>query len=101
MRGKYPDDPEFEEIDPVMRAWMFFSYLQDREDEREMLENQAYLIGSFTNPELVRKMLGDGAQSVSTSDEDFEKTLEMIRKSGDIQPDKDIPKRKRKRKIKE
>ena len=55
MRGCFPDDPEIENMDPVMRAWMFYNWLEDFQDENKLLENQSYLIGSFINPELVKK----------------------------------------------
>jgi hypothetical protein len=101
MRGCFPDDPELENMDPIMRAWMFYNWMEDFEDENKLLENQGYLIGSFTNPELVQKMLGKGSHDISSSDEEFEETsrrIMEINKKIDEEKNKKTRKRK-KRKI--
>jgi len=95
-----PDDPAIEDMNPMLRAWMFYSWLEDYGDEFKLLENQSYLIGSFINPEAVRKMLGEGQKQYETSTEDFDKlTEELFRKHRE--QDANIPKRRRKRKIEE
>lgn len=100
MRGCFPDDPEIENMDPVMRAWMFYNWLEDFQDENKLLENQSYLIGSFINPELVKKMLGVGANKFASSDEEFEETSRKILEANKkIDEEKKPRKRKRKRKI--
>jgi hypothetical protein len=78
MFNKMPDDPFFEEMDPVQKAWMFFSWAEDYGDEFKLLENQGYLIASFTNPEAVKKVLGAGAQKHMSTDEEFEKTSQEV-----------------------
>lgn len=101
MRGCFPDDPKIENIDPVMRAWMFYNWLEDYYDENKMLENQGILIGSFTNPELAQKILGKDGQQMSSTDEEFEETSRMVleaNKKADEEKQK-TKKRKRKRKI--
>lgn len=101
MRGCFPDDPQLENIDPVMRAWMFYNWLEDYSDESKMLENQGILIGSFTNPELAQKILGKDGQQMSSTDEEFEETSRMVleaNKKADEEKQK-TKKRKRKRKI--
>jgi hypothetical protein len=86
-------------MEPMMRAWMFHNWLEDFSDEHKMLENQAYLIGSFINPELVKKLLGVGADTYTSSDKEFEELSKRIREQGKEQ-DKSLKKRKRKRKLK-
>jgi len=101
MRGCFPDDPQIENIDPVMKAWMFYNWLEDYADENKMLENQGMLIGSFSNPELVQKILGKDGQTFASSDEEFEETSRLVmeaNKKADEEKQK-IKKRKRKRKI--
>jgi hypothetical protein len=103
MRGCFPDDPIIENMDPVMKAWMFYNWIEDFGDENKMLENQAMLIGSFTNPELVQKILGHGVSKSASSDEEFEQTSRLILEA-DEQAEKEkqkARKRKRKRKIEE
>ena len=76
---------------------MFNHWLQDYDDEQKILENQAYIIGSFINPALVKKILGADTETIETTDEEFEKfskeLLEHNRKEDQI------IKKKRKRKI--
>jgi hypothetical protein len=100
MRGCFPNDPELENMDPIMKAWMFYNWIEDYNDENKLLENQGYLIGLFTNPELVQKMLGIGSNEHSSSDEEFEETsrriMEMNKK---IDKENSKKTRKRKRKI--
>lgn len=95
MFKKFPDDIMFEEMDPIMRAWMFHNWIEDYNDEHKQLENQGYLIGSFSNPEAVRKALGIGADIHTSSDKEFDELSMRIREEGK-EKDKKLKKRKRK-----
>lgn len=53
---------------------MYYNWMEDYEDERVSLDNQGYLIGSFINPEAVKKLLGKDGETISQTDEEFEKT---------------------------
>lgn len=86
-------------MDPIMRAWMFHNWVEDFYDEHKMLENQGYLIGSFINPELVRKVLGHDAETFTSDDEEFENLSKRIREQG-LADNKNLKKRKRKLKLK-
>lgn len=92
-----PDDPEIEDMDPIMKAWMFYSWIEDYNDEFKLLENQGYLIGSFINPEAVRKLLGKDTTTYASTDEEFDK---LSKELFDKKKDK-YPHRRRKRKIQE
>jgi hypothetical protein len=65
-------------MDPIMKAWMHLSWVEDYNDEFELLKNQGYLIGSFTNPEAVQQILGKGQETYTSSDEEFEETSRRI-----------------------
>jgi hypothetical protein len=88
-------------MDPVMKAWMFYSWLEDYNDEFKLLENQGYLIGSFINPEAVKRALGKGAEIHASDEAEFEDTLRKIREVTvqDREKVSNTTKRKRKRKI--
>jgi hypothetical protein len=86
-------DPWFEEMDPVEKALMFFNWVEDFNDEQKALENQGYLIGTFINPEMVKKMLG-GDKEFASTDEEFEKLSEKILETN---RQEETPTRKRKR----
>jgi len=99
MFKKFPDDPEIENMDPIMRAWMFHNWIEDFYDEHKTLENQGYLIGSFINPELVQRVLGKDSETFVSSDKEFDELSKRIREQNDTQ-DKSLKKRKRKLKFK-
>jgi hypothetical protein len=94
-----PDDPALEDMDPIMRAWMFNQWVEDYNDEFKLLENQGYLIGSFTNPEAVRKILGvDGVQHTSTEAESLEALKNLDKFDDNAAVSKKESKRDRKKK---
>lgn len=72
------DDPRIENMDPIKKMWYFHQWIGDQNDEAELAKNTAYLIGSFTNPEAVKKLMGEGSRSYSSSDEEFAKTTELM-----------------------
>ena len=94
------DDPRIEEMDPMRKMWMFYNWIADQTDKAELAKNQAYLLGSFWNPEAVQKLMGTGGTSHKSTDAEFEKSTEMMEKEIQQANSKER-KRKRKRKIKE
>ena len=56
MRGKYPNDPEFEEMDPVLKMFMYAHWIEDQNEKVELLKNHGYLIASFIDPQAVKKI---------------------------------------------
>jgi hypothetical protein len=86
-------------MDPVMRAWMFYNWIEDYNDDSKLLENQGYLIASFSNPEAVKKALGKDTTTYKASDEEFEQFSNELMKASQNEASK--PKRRRKKVIKE
>lgn len=76
-----PDDPFFEEMDPVLKLWMYNNWLEDQKDDVEITKNQAYLIGSFINPEAVRRALGEGQTIIKSSEEEFDESTEIVKQN--------------------
>ena len=74
---------------------MFEQWLADQNDKYELAKNHAYLIGSFTNPQMVQDMLGTGPGKYTSTEEEFEKSWAMVKES-EVEEEK-IPRRKRKR----
>lgn len=95
---KFPDDPDIENLDPIMYAWMFHNWVEDFNDERQTLDNQGYLIGSFINPEQVRRILGADSETFTADDKEFDELSNRILEQNRDQ-EKKLKKRKRKRKI--
>ena len=73
---KLPNDPFFEEMDPLMYLWLFNNWDAKQNREQEYLKNIGILIGSFYNPEAAQKMLDSNV--IKTSDEEFEKLVDDI-----------------------
>jgi hypothetical protein len=93
-----PDDPFITEMDPVQKLWMFYSWVEERKEIQNAERDQAYLIGGFVNPSLLQKMLNEDSNSISTSDEDFEQSLKIIKDSHQDTENTASLKRKRRRK---
>lgn len=66
-------------MDPVLRAYLYEQWCRDQEEQQELGKMVAILTGSFTNPEAARSMLKSENPDVQSSDEDFEKSLEMVK----------------------
>lgn len=79
--------------------WMYFNWLEDQNEKNELAKNHAYIIGSFINPEAVKQLVGSDKMAAST-DEEFEETLNMVKKDRDKEESINNNKKKRKRKIK-
>lgn len=93
--GRFPDDPFFEDMDPLMKLYLYESWINKLELEFERERNLGILIGSFTNPEAAQKMVKkDHPDVVATEDEAEEnKALkELILKEEKV-------KKKRKRRV--
>ena len=73
-----PDDPFISEMDPVQKIWMFYNWIGDQKDNNELAKNHAYLLGSFQNPEAVKKLLDKDKESFISTDEEFEETSKMV-----------------------
>lgn len=75
---------------------MFEQWLADQEDNYELAKNHAYLIGSFVNPQMLQDILNKGTGKYTSTDEDFEKSWNIVQNDAVIHKEK-IPRRKRKR----
>jgi hypothetical protein len=73
---------------------MYENWVADQIDDAELAKNHAYLLGSFWNPEAVKKLVGDGGNTHVSSDEDMARSMEMVREANPLHP-KEEKKRKR------
>lgn len=89
-----------DDLNPVMLAWMQHSWAEDRQDNWKLLENNSYLTASFMNPEGVKVAMGEGNETISSSDEEFElASLRVLEESNKIEEEKakEIPRRRRRK----
>lgn len=82
-------------MDPYLRLFIYESWVKDQEEEAETVKNNAYLLGSFINPEMVNRILDAEKNSHTMSDEAFDELSEKIRNFNSVK----ISKRKRKHKL--
>ena len=95
-----PDDDFIENMNPATRMWMFYNWMEDQNDDVELVKNHAYLLGSFWNPEAVKKLTGQSGQTISSTDEEFEQSLELVKQSQAEVPIESKKGKRRRRKIK-
>lgn len=93
-----PDDPILEDINPVQKLWMFNNWIADQNDDVELAKNHAYLLGSFWNPEAVAKLRKEGDRTYTSTEEEFNKSTEMVERQ--LKMEQERPVKKKKRKIK-
>lgn len=72
------DDPKIENLDPIQKLLMFENWIEDKRERAEEAKNLGYLIGSFTNPEMVRKLVAAEANTFVSNDEEFEELSKQI-----------------------
>jgi len=92
---RFPDEIDLDELNPIMVAWMQYSYAEDYSDEWKLLENNSYLTASFWNPEGVQKALGKGGETYGASDEEFEATSRMLQEASRREQELQQPRRRR------
>jgi len=74
------------DMDPVQKVWMYQNWIADQKDKAELAKNQAYLIGSFWNPEAVKSLVDDSG-TISSSEEEFDESTRMVLEGVSILPD--------------
>lgn len=78
QRNKDMDDPWFDQLDPVLKVYMYEHWCRDQEEAFEMVRSQSILIGSFSNPAAARDMLKSDNPDFASSEEDYQDSLKLI-----------------------
>lgn len=95
-----PEDPKIMKMDEVVKNWMFFSWVEDKNEQSILLRNQSCLIGSFWNPKAAKEVLGIGdSRKVSVSDDDFEKAFDFVQKGPEEKENVSKKLRKKRKKL--
>jgi hypothetical protein len=97
QRNKDLDDPWFDELDPVLKVYMYEHWNRDQEEAFEFARSQSILIGSFSNPSAAKDMLKNENPDFSSSNEEFEQSIKMIEENKKITAAVEQSKRKRQR----
>ena len=75
---KEPDDEWFHNMNPVKKLWMYESWCQDQIDRNDFAKSFSIFLGSFFNPEAAQQILSKDKPDYDSTDEDFEKSTQMI-----------------------
>lgn len=83
-------------MDPVLKIWLYEQWLGDHRDDAELAKNHAYLLGSFSNPEAVQRMMNENVHE--SSDEDMQESMRIVKETDIRIPDVNaVPKRRRRK----
>ncbi len=75
---------------------MFNNWVQDQKDKYELLKHHGMFLGSFINPEAVKKMMDQ--TTVTSTDEEFENTFkELVENNKLVELESNKPKRRRRK----
>jgi len=80
-----------------MWAWMYQSWLQDKEEEYDKFKNFSIFIGSFSNPQMAQSIAKRDKPDYESDEKDVEKSVENIQKIDEFL--EKVPERRRRRKI--
>jgi hypothetical protein len=85
-------------MDPVQKMWFYEHWLGNHRDNAELAKNHAYLLGSFSNPEAVQRMLNPNVHE--SSEEDFEESCKMVTEANLMLEEENVGSKKKKRRKK-
>ena len=100
IKGKLPDDDYYEDMDPLMKLWLYESWVQDLEDKHEFAKGYSIFQGSFTNPSMARDMIKKDNPEHMSTDEDFEESMRMVLEDRNKTKPKETKRRRRRRRKK-
>lgn len=89
-------------MDPIKKLLMFESWAEDKRERAEEAKNLGYLIGSFTNPEMVRKLIAAEANTFVSNDDEFDELSKQILEENrrkDKEKAELAPRRRRKKRV--
>jgi len=91
-----PNDPFFEEMDPMVKLWLYESWSYEYEQKINQDRALGILIGSFTNPEAAKKLSGKLNPQFSVEEEEVDKIMEEIAKDDKLTKKQKVRKKRRK-----
>lgn len=95
MLGRLPNDPYFETIPPALKLWAYEQWVRDQEEKAEFTRRAQLFLASFINPKAVQQI--ENSTKFTSSEEDFEKSLEMMKKQPGVNLSDPVERRKQRR----
>lgn len=75
---KLPSDDWFDEMNPIEKRWIYESWIADQEEQHKFTRDYVVMSGFFTNPEMAKQLQKIDNPDYSSSDDDFDKSIQMI-----------------------
>ena len=79
--GIFPDSERWENMNPFMKWWLFEGWVAKQEREIERDRRNGIFVGSFYNPEAAQKMLKVDRPDFQSTEDDFERSVQEVRKN--------------------
>lgn len=73
-----PGGSFYEDVDPWVYLWLYYSYNQEEEDRKKSSKDLALFQGSFANPQMAKNILKSEDPTAEMDDEQFEAVSEYI-----------------------
>lgn len=73
-----PGGSFYDNVDPWVYLWLYYSFEQDREDNQKFTRSMAIFQGSFYNPEMARDIIRSETPTAEMDDEQFDAVSEYI-----------------------
>ncbi len=67
-------------MNPLMKIYLYENWCEDLVEKNEFAKNYGTFIGAFSNIEMARAITGEGTTNIETSTEEFEESLDMVRR---------------------
>lgn len=72
-------------MDEYMWVWMYQSWLQDQQDMHKLYKDYSLFLGSFMNPEMAQSAAKMDSPDYRASDEDFEKSTQVMLQQREVE----------------
>lgn len=96
--GKLPDDPFYDDIDPLMRLWLYEGWRHKQELDLKRDRALGILIGSFTDPEAAQKMIKREQPDFVSDEQGYQDAIKQVHQDA-LKSQKKKGRRKRNRRV--
>jgi hypothetical protein len=86
-------------MDPIIRLWLYESWIADLEDKHKFMKDYTILGGSFHNPDAAKQMMQAENPSIISTDEEYEKSTQMVLDEDKLDKEMQSGHRRRRRQI--
>jgi hypothetical protein len=84
-------------MDEYTKKWFFYSWIERREEKAKFMKDLGCFIGSFSNPEMAKKIRNMENNTYSSDDEGFDQATKFVENSGKVKSKNSNRRRRRNR----